>query len=150
MQNSSDRWIEIGCFIFADCTIALVGRLHRICLPHMPRLRPTAVLGRRVALLPCVRCARSAWFSCYLSCFRCLSEVCWFSACMLLDEQLVRETIKSIMADRACTTKNVLCTGCREVSMASRFYRMVLAVRLIFYDFHNLLHMFNPNTCSSI
>ncbi|KAG2620060.1 telomerase reverse transcriptase-like [Panicum virgatum] len=34
---------------------------------------------------------------------------------MLLDEQLVRETIKSIMADRACTTKNVICTGCREV-----------------------------------
>ena len=32
MQNSSDRWIEIGCFIFADCTIAQVGRLHRICL----------------------------------------------------------------------------------------------------------------------
>ncbi|RLN30845.1 telomerase reverse transcriptase [Panicum miliaceum] len=29
--------------------------------------------------------------------------------------KLVRETIKSIMADRACTTKNVLCTGCREV-----------------------------------
>ena len=57
---------------------------------------------------------------------------CRFSACMLLDEQLVRETIKSIMADRACTTKNVLCTGCREVSMASRFYRVVLAVRLIF------------------
>ena len=41
-------------------------------------------------------------------------------------------------------------TGCCEVSMASRFYRMVLAVRLIFYDFHNLLHMFNPYTCSSI
>ena len=61
-----------------------------------------------------------------------VSAACLSLACMLLAEQLVRETIKSKMADRACTTKNVLCTGCREVSMASRFYRVVLAVRLIF------------------
>ncbi|KAK3136501.1 hypothetical protein QOZ80_5BG0436870 [Eleusine coracana subsp. coracana] len=28
--------------------------------------------------------------------------------------KLVRETIKSIMTDRSCTTKNVLCIGCHE------------------------------------
>ena len=52
-RGRSDRPIEIGCFIFADCTIAQLGRLHRICLRRheqrpAARLRPRGVEGDAV------------------------------------------------------------------------------------------------------
>ncbi len=50
---------------------------------------------------------------------------------MVFDSQLVREMMKSIVADQSHGTKNVLCNGLHEVKLKSVYHELTLLIASI-------------------